>query len=326
MSQNSLVMRTSVSRAFSRDIVDGHSFILPSTVSLRESKAEHVLLSVVGTHDDRGDFVNNLRVVVQYFDNDTGMPTAIDVSDGISTHYTRLLKEACPEQEDFVRRLLPRFVDKVAYWEPALSQSEREARARSLLASLYAGLPGDEHTDPLGTGANIADLDSTHWFELVHGQLPSTPVNLNSLCQSIAGVELTTLYEPLSLSFTSGPAITTVNGPAPIPRADRNDVGATLTRGGFTAELLIVYDNPLSDEIQDIIQQLSELGEDVDLLKEDVDLLFASISQINANLSTALEAYDGVKDATNGITIRVKEVQNRLRENTGILRGIENRI
>ncbi|WP_373653583.1 hypothetical protein [Schlesneria sp. DSM 10557] len=306
--------------------MDGHSFCFPSTVSLFEVKAEQILLSVAGAYDDNADFLNDLRVCVRYFDNNSGNPSTVDVTHSLSKHYSDAVVAVCPDEAEFTHRLIDCFIDKVAFWEPDVTIANREARATEVLQDIYRRLPQQGAIGKLGNGNNAANLAEYHWFEVVHSILPSLPIDLNVVCQQLAGIELVRLHEPISLIFTTGPATKSLNGPAPLSRAARNDVGATFNRGGLFADLSVVYRNPLLDELHDIDRQLDAIRADIQLLQDDTNILFATIDQINQNLSTALIAYDHVKNTTNGIRIRVAELQNRIRENTGILQGISNRL
>ncbi|WP_435008048.1 hypothetical protein P12x_005316 [Tundrisphaera lichenicola] len=330
MPTRSLFTRSGQAFQFNPMQPDRYAWDYSSLITPREAHTEAFFLALTGEYDAQGYFANDLHVYLNCLLDDQRIVTT-DLTSLIARHYATEL--SVYDQDQFRAHLVPRIVPHVAYYNPEMA--DPLAHAQELVDALYENLPAADTPAPLGTGNASDTLTSLHWFWVVHRLLPVRPFDL-TLAMNSANVperiNLNELFHPVTITFSSGPTTT--------PRSARRDVGATLTRGGLVFDMTIVYKNPISDEIDDILAAIQRLREDVDQLQTDVGQLQSDVEELqgevesiwdklaewDTTVTNALRDIDNLKLVTLGIETRIKQVQIDLGNNTGILNNIRNRI
>lgn len=330
MPNRSLFTRSGQAFQFNPMQPDRYAWDYNSLITPQEAQTEAFFLAIMGEYDPQGNFANNLQVYLSCQVDDQRVVTT-RLTDLIARHYATELRVY--DKDQFRAHLIPRIVPHVIYYSPDVA--DPAVRAQELVDALYDGLPAANSVSPLGTGHGSDTLAPLHWFWVVHRFLPVRPFDLTRAMNSAdvpEPINLNELYHPVSLTFSSGPVMAL--------RSARRDVGATLTRGGFVFDLTIVYKNPLSDEIDDILAAIESLREEVGQLQSEVEQLQTDVGDLQAEVeaiwdklaewdttvTNALADIDALKQVTLGIETRIKQVQTDLANNTGILANIRNRI
>ena len=141
----------------------------------------------------------------------------------------------------------------------------------------------------------------------------------------VTNTDLRVLGQPVGLTFSSGPI--------DMPRSDRNNVGSTATRGSFSFDFSIVFKNPVSDDIDQINQEIAEIKDAITAIDGEIQSLHGQLDQltnymlqVDDYLKTELKNYNDVKGRVTNIETNSLQMVTTIRNNTSTLEDIKRRV
>ena len=165
MSTESLVFRSGYLFQFDERNPDVYFTEFASLVSPSQVKAARLLLAVHGAYDNCANFVNDLRIHVDHFDEAQGERLSTDISDAVVRHYTAQLLDIFPDEAQFAGSspISTKFENLVAFFEPSVAAVDRKNRVQEVLSALHRRLSSGS-ANQLGTGNAMSRLAELHWF------------------------------------------------------------------------------------------------------------------------------------------------------------------
>ena len=322
MATRSLVSRSESAFEFNPQFTDRYFLEWNSLASPKALNAEGFFVSLNGAFDAQGLFLNDLHIYLNVID-DSLLPHTQDITEAFSRHYSSFLISGVGKDK-FTKLVLSRLKVLAKYHDPSLSTPAAvEARAKQLAEAVFDRIP--QNTQPvskLGEGNSINDLDHYHWLHFVHSLVPAPSLNLGKV---VTNTDLRTLGQPVGLTFSSGPI--------DMPRSDRNNVGSTATRGSFSFDFSIVFKNPVSDDIDQVNQEIAEIKDaitaidgKIQSLAGQLDELTNYMAQVDDYLRTGLKNYNDVKGRVTNIETNSLQMVTTIRNNTSTLEDIRRRV